>query len=156
MAIRYQIDDEHRVVVTTGHGVLTDQEVFEYKQSVWSHARLAGYDELLDMTAVDRIDIPSTERLRELARLSAAMDVPVPSRVAIVANDLVTTGIARMYELFRELDPRSTRQVSVFRTVEAAVLWLKAPEKVHRRSRASGVSRAKRTERPNKSGPKAH
>src|SRR5688572_7494924 len=105
MPIRYQIDDEHRIVLTTGHGLLTDQEVFEYKQSVWSHATVAGYDELLDMTEVERIAIPSAERLREPARLSAAMDVPIPSRVAIVANDLVTTGIARMYEVFRRLDP---------------------------------------------------
>jgi hypothetical protein len=117
-------------------------------QSVWSHARLAGYDELLDMTAVDRIEIPSTERLRELARLSAAMDVPVPSRVAIVANDLVTTGIARMYEMFRELDPRSTRDVSVFRKVEEAVLWLKAPAGRDARRRSGGKRSTPRSDTP--------
>jgi hypothetical protein len=155
MPIRYQIDDEHRIVLTTGHGLLTDQEVFEYKQSVWSHANVSGYDELLDMTEVERIDIPSAERLRELARLSAAMDVPIPSRVAIVANDLVTTGIARMYEVFRRLDPRSTRDVSVFRSVEEAVFWLKPPvDKTTRRSRAENAVPSKKTRRPDEPGPK--
>lgn len=149
MPIRYQIDDEHRIVLTSGHGVLTDQEVFEYKQSVWSHAHLAGYDELVDMTRVDRIDVPSTERLRELARLAAAMDVPIPSRVAIVANDLVTTGIARMYEMLRGLDPRSTRDVSVFRTVEEAVVWLKPPgEKKAPRPRGGSARKVKRSDEP--------
>ena len=157
MPIRYQIDDEHRLVLTSGHGVLTDQEVFEYKQSVWSHAHLAGYDELVDMTHVERIDVPSTERLRELARLSAAMDVPIPSRVAIVANDLVTTGIARMYEMLRGLDPRSTRDVSVFRSVEEAVLWLKPPsEPKARRSRKGSIARANTMKRPDEPGPDSH
>lgn len=127
MPLRYQIDDEHRVVLTTGFGVLTDQEIFEYKQSVWSREEVAGYDELVDVSGVDRVEFPTTERLRELARLSASMDVLPASRVAIVANDLVTFEIARMYRIFRKLDRRSIRDVSVFRKVEEAMAWLKAP-----------------------------
>jgi len=134
MPLRYVIDDEHRLVVTTGHGTLTDQELFEYKQSVWSLPKVAGYDELLDMRDVEKVDIPTAERLRELARLSAAMDVSIPSRVAIVADDLVTSGIASIYRVMRQLDERSTRQVSVFRAVEEAVAWLKAPARKSRRS----------------------
>jgi hypothetical protein len=129
MPLRYAVDDEHRIVITTGYAVLTDQELFEYKQSVWSRPEVAGYDELLDAREVEKVDIPSAERLRELARLSAAMDVNVPSKVAIVASDPVTFGIARIYEILRELDPRSTREVSVFRAVEEALVWLKHSEK---------------------------
>lgn len=143
MPLRYQIDDEHRLVTATGHGTLSDQEVFEYKQSVWSLPRVAGYDELVDVTDVQQIDVPSTERLRELARLSAAMDVSEPSRLAIVANDLVSFGLARMYEVFRKLDTRSTKKVSVFRTVEEAIVWLKTPQvERSRRQRRTGRTRA--------------
>ena len=137
MPLRYQIDDEHRLVQTKGYGVLTDQEVFEYKQSVWSLPQVAGYDELFDVSGVDRVDFPSAERLRELARLSAAMDVRFPSRVAVVANDLVTFEVARMYEIFRKLDRRSTRDVSVFLKVEEAVAWLKEPASKPARRRPS-------------------
>src|SRR5262245_6201174 len=108
MPLRYIIEDEHRLVLTTGHGVLTDQEIFEYKQSVWSLQQVAGYDELLDMRDVERLDIPSTERIRELARLAAAMDVAAPSRVAIVADDLVTFGIARIYEILRRSEEHTS------------------------------------------------
>jgi len=138
MPLRYVTDDEHHLVLTTGHGVLTDQEVFEYKQSVWSLPQVAGYDELLDLRDVERLEVPSTERLRELARLSAAMDVGTPSKIAIVADDLVTAGVARIYEVMRRMDERSTRQVSVFRAIEEAVAWLKdsaekAPERTGKR-----------------------
>lgn len=142
MPLRYQIDDEHRVVITTGHGVVNDTEVFEYKQSVWSLPRVAGYDELIDMTGVQRVEVPSTERLRELARLSAAMDVPIPSRLAIVAADAVTHGIAQMYELFRRLDRRSTKTLSVFRTVEEALLWL-SPRQIEPGSRKGALPRGR-------------
>lgn len=128
MPLRYTMDDEHHLVLTTGHGVLTDQEVFEYKQSVWSLPKVAGYDELLDLREVERLDVPSTERLRELARLSAAMDVKTPTKLAIVADDLVTAGVARIYEVMRRMDERSTKQVAVFRAVEEAIEWLKPPQ----------------------------
>jgi hypothetical protein len=129
MPIRYQIDDVNRVVVTTGHGELTDQEVFEYKTSVWALPRVAGYDELFDVRDVKRLDVPAAERLKELARLSAAMDVKTPSKLAIVANDHVTTEIARIYKEMRKLDRRSTKKVSVFMTVEQAAQWLQPPDK---------------------------
>lgn len=149
MPLRYEIDDEHRVVIMTGHGVVTDTEVFEYKQSVWSLPRVTGYDELVDMTGVERVDVPSTERLRELARLSAAMDVQMPSRLAIVADDPVTFGIARMYELFRRLDRRSTKTLSVFRTVDEALEWLK-PRRSRRKRRTGAADPA--LEKPDPGG----
>ena len=138
MPLRYQIDDTNRLVLTTGHGALTDQEVFEYKQSVWSLERVAGYDELIDMRDVQKLDVPTAERLRELARLSAAMDVRVPSKVAIVANDPITVEVARTYQVLRKLDRRSTRKVSVFLTVEQAALWLRPPAK--KRSHSGGIA----------------
>jgi hypothetical protein len=127
MPLRYQIDDENRLVHMTGHGTVTDQEVFEYKQSVWSLERVAGYDELVDMRDVQKLAVPTADRLRELARLSAAMDVQTPSKLAIVANDPVTVEVARTYEVLRKMDRRSTKKVSIFLTVEEAVLWLRPP-----------------------------
>jgi hypothetical protein len=127
MPVRYQIDDVNRLVIATGHGMLTDQEVFEYKQSVWSLPAVAGYDELIDLRDVKRLDVPTAERLRELARLSAAMDVRNPSKVAIVSDNPVTVEVARTYQVLRKLDPRSTRKVSVFLTVEQAAHWLRPP-----------------------------
>ena len=134
MPLRYQIDDENRFVLMTGHGTVTDQEVFEYKQSVWSLESVAGYDELVDMRDVEKLSVPTADRLRELARLSAAMDVQTPSKLAIVANDPVTMEVARTYEVLRKLDRRSTRKVSVFLTVEEAALWLRPPAKKRRHS----------------------
>ncbi len=124
MPIEHEIDHQRRLVLARGHGTLTDAEVFHYQSSVWSHPEVAGYDELFEMSDVADITPPSTERIRELAQLSAAMDALSPSRLAIVAPDDLPFALGRMYETHRGLDKRSTKTVSVFRSVGDALAWL--------------------------------
>jgi hypothetical protein len=46
------------------------------------------------------------------------------SRFAIVAPTGEAFGLGRMYETYRSLDERSTKQVGVFRTLEEALAFL--------------------------------
>jgi hypothetical protein len=104
---------------------LTDQDVFDYQQQVWSAPGVAGFNELVDMTEVEEIVPPPSDRVRALANVSAEMDPPDhPSRFAIVASQDLAFGLGRMYGAYRELSPRSTKQVAVFRTRKAALNWL--------------------------------
>jgi len=101
-AIDHHIHHHWRLVTARGSGTLTDQDVFTYQREVWSLPEVAGFDELIDMTAVERIAIVSVDRVWDLARLSAAMDaVGVVSRLAIVAPQDVAFGLGRMYEAYR-------------------------------------------------------
>jgi len=125
MPIEYEIDHQRRLVLAKGQGTLTDAEVFHYQSSVWSHPEVASYDELFDMSDVADITLPSTERIRELVRLSAAIDDALsPSRLAIVAPDDFPFALGRMYEAHQGLDKRSTKTVNVFRSVgDALACW---------------------------------
>lgn len=126
MPIAYRIDTTRRRVVATASGVLTDDDVFGYQREVWSRADVAGFDEIVDMTGVDNIElpVPSSDRMRALASESAAVDGPFLSRFAIVAPGDLAYGLGRMYSVYRETDPRTTKEVRVFRTMEEAVSWL--------------------------------
>ena len=125
MPIEYQIVHERRLVMAQGRGTFTSQDVFRYQRDVWSLPEVAGYDELMDMTQVEDIDLPSTERVRELARLSAEMDArSTTSRFAIVAPSEFSFGLGRLYEIFRSLDARSTKNVGVFRSLDEALAFL--------------------------------
>lgn len=127
MPIDYVIDVNSRRVVATAHGTLTDADVFGYQRAVWSHPEVVGFDEIVDMTDVEHIDLPtpSGERMRALAELSAAMDV-APSRFAIVAPTDSVFGLARMYGAYRQSEGRSTKEVRVFRSMDDALAWLGA------------------------------
>ena len=108
-----------------GHGTLTDEDVFGYQRDVWSLPELAGYDELVDMTQVEDIAVPSTERVRELARLSAEMDIrSTTSKLAIVAPTEFAFGLGRLYEILRSHDDRRTKEVRVFRSLDEAKAFL--------------------------------
>ena len=124
MGISYEIDHERRLVLARAFGTLTPQEMFAYQREAWSRPGIAGYNELVDMTGVERIEEPSAERMRELVRLSSEMDAPSASKFAIVAPRDLEFGLGRMYEAYRGFNPRSTKQVNVFRTTEAALEWL--------------------------------
>src|SRR5205085_328644 len=104
MPIEYRIDTRRGLVVATAHGTLTDEDVFGYQREVWSRPDVAGYDELVDMSRVERIVLPAADRVRELAAVSAAMDDPAPgARFAIYAPTDLAFGLGRMYEVYRGL-----------------------------------------------------
>jgi hypothetical protein len=125
MPIHYHIDHDRRLVLAEGSGVLSDADVFGYQKEVWSRADVAGYNELVDVTAVEKFAVPSGQRVVDLAVLSAAMDTPAArARFAIVAPQDIGFGLGRMFEITRNLEPRSTKQVAVFRTRGEALAFL--------------------------------
>jgi hypothetical protein len=125
MPILYRVDHDARVVIAVGHGVLIDSDVFDYQRGVWSRADVVGFDELIDMTRVTRIALPSTKRVRDLAAMAAEMDSgPSRSRIAIVAPTDFPFGLARMFQTYRQLDANSTKEVGVFRTMDEALTYL--------------------------------
>jgi hypothetical protein len=134
MPIEYRIDSRRGLVVATALGTLTDEDVFGYQREVWSRPDVAGYDELVDMSQVERIVLPSADRVRELAAFSAGMDDPSPgSRFAIFAPTDLAFGLGRMYETYRGLAGGGTKQVGVFRTLAEALVFLEIDELPDRR-----------------------
>ena len=63
MPLEYRIDHRLRLVLTRAVGVLTDEQVFGYQHAVWSRPDVAGYDELVDMSDVEHVAVPSIDRV---------------------------------------------------------------------------------------------
>jgi hypothetical protein len=125
MPISYRVDHEAKVVVCVGHGVFSDSDVFGYQREVWSRKDVKGYNELVDMTRVERIALPHADRVKDLASLASEMDDPsTHTRMAVVAPDNLAYGLGRMFQAYRELDRRSTKEVGVYRTMEEALAFL--------------------------------
>lgn len=125
MPIAYTIDHAHRLVMATGRGELTGDDIFGYQTEVWSRPDIGGYNELMDMTDVERIDLRSVDHIKQLAELSASMDpTAAQSKFAIVAPGDYAFGLGRMYESYRRLEGRSTKRVGVFRSMAEARSFL--------------------------------
>ncbi len=129
MPLEFQIDQKHRLVRVRAHGVMKMEDLWNYQAEVWSGQNMTGYDELVDMSDVTKIDSPSSDRIRALAELAAKADKPgPPSRLAIIAPSPLTFGMGRMYEGYRDGVPGSTKQVGVFRTRAEALEFLARPK----------------------------
>ncbi|HEY6110342.1 MAG TPA: hypothetical protein VIV56_15690 [Gemmatimonadales bacterium] len=125
MPIAYTIDHALRLVTATGRGELTGDDIFGYQTEVWSRPDIGGYNELMDMTNVERIDLRSVDHIKQLAELSASMDpAAAQSKFAIVAPGDYAFGLGRMYESYRRLEGRSTKRVGVFRSMTEARAFL--------------------------------
>jgi len=130
MPIAYGIDRERRLVVAVPYGTLEDDHIFGYQKEVWALPEVAGFDELVDMTAVEHIALPSAQRVVDLAKLSAEMDANAgmgrrPARMAIVAPTDLAFGLGRMYQAYRAMKSDSVpRHIGVFRSMAEAMEFL--------------------------------
>ncbi|UCD23586.1 MAG: hypothetical protein JSW51_11165 [Gemmatimonadota bacterium] len=124
MEYELTVNQEQRRVSTIWGSSVTDESLMEYQKTVWSDATLHGFDEVIDFRKVDEIKV-TTNGLRAVATLAAAMDEPgTKSRFAVVVGNPLSFGLARMYETFRGLDDRATRDVAVFEDLAPALAWL--------------------------------
>jgi len=130
--IAYRIDHEKKIVLARGYGLFSPGDVFDYQTKAWADPGVAGYDELIDMTPVAEVSLPSAHRIQELASVAARMDVANQrSRFAIVAPTDLAFGLGRMFKVYREADERGSKAVGVFRTLAEALRFLgltQAPE----------------------------
>lgn len=125
MPIEYEIDTRQKVVWVRATGVLVNADMFDYQHEVWARPEVAGYDEIVDMSGAAQVEMGDADRMIQLASLAASTDQPdKPSRLAIVAPETLHYGLGRMYQAYRELDPRSTKVVRVFRSMDEALGWL--------------------------------
>ena len=90
MPIEFTIDVDRRLVISKALGTLTFDEMLDYQQHVWSRLEVAGFNELIDMSAVEKIHEPFAAHIQQLATLSAAMDTGTPAaKFAIVAPEQI-------------------------------------------------------------------
>ena len=126
MPMTYRVDHEAKVVFAEGTGTVTDDDVFNSQREVWSRPDVRGYNELVDVSAVKHVKLPSAQRVRDLAELSAEMEAQAgeAKRFAIVATSPIVYGLSRMFQTYREMDQRNRTQVKVFRNRQEALAFL--------------------------------
>jgi hypothetical protein len=119
-----KIDAERRRVITTWGALVTDSSLMDYQKNVWSDPAVRGFDELIDFRALVKVEV-TTEGLEAVAHVAAGMDdATEKSRFAIVVGDSLSYGLSRMYEAFREMNDRGSRQIMIFKGLQDALAWL--------------------------------
>ena len=124
MPLTIEVDTERRLIIVRVRGVFTYDDISSYQAEILSKPELHGFDEIFDVSEVERIDYKSHKKVGELAERSAALDNSTTGRMAIVAPTYGAFGLARMYQTYRGLQPSSKKKIAVLRSFEEAVKWL--------------------------------
>ena len=122
----YSIDENRRFVHVQMSGPITFAQVRQLVGELAADPRvLPGFGELIDLRDATTDSI-SGDDVRQLAM--GTLDAS--TRRAFVTSDILTYGLARMFEIYRQLH-RKPDTIAVFRRLDEAEAWLSG---VHRRN----------------------
>src|SRR5262249_12552164 len=123
MPISYEINKETRLVVCTGFGVVTAEEVLQvHDQMVKDENFDSSFSELVDGTAITSTTVtPSSMRM-----LAESSPFSPDSRRALVADSPLGFGLWRVYHAFRSL--RGNKTSGAFRSRTAGLAGLLTEE----------------------------
>ena len=109
--------------MSTGAGVLTRGDLDEHQERLAKDKDFdPSFSQLMDFLQVTKIEVTPSD-----VRASAERSVFSPSsRRAILVKDDLAFGLARMFQIHREL--KGEQGIRVFRELDAALNWLLGKE----------------------------
>jgi hypothetical protein len=121
MSAYYNIDKERRLVLSSGAGVLTKEDLLGHMDRLSNDPDFdPDFGQVLDFTRINLVEV-EPEDVRQLAQRNIFSP---RSRRAFVVKDDLQFGLARMFEIHREL--KGETGIRVFRTFDEAMDWISA------------------------------
>ena len=120
MPCSYIIDKERRLVISTGVGVVTFEEMKAHQQKLLDDPDFSGEFNQL----INAMDVTKVELSRDAAQdLTSRNIFSARSRRALVANKPAIFGMGRLLMTYFEMSSRPS-QVNVFHELAPALKWL--------------------------------
>jgi hypothetical protein len=119
MANYYEIDKERRLITSTASGVITLPEIWAHQEKLDKDPDFdPSFAQLLDVTQVTKLKLSS----EDVRRVAESNTLSTNSRLAIVATSSLVYGMARMFQIFREM--KGEEKTRVFRDRDEALAWV--------------------------------
>jgi len=123
MKVRYSIDKQRRLILTTAEGSVTFEDIRGHQDRLLADPSFdPNFDQLIDTTPAAMLEIsPSEARILAQRRMFSS-----ESRRAFVAVKPHIFGLGRMMQIYRE--GFEDAEVQVFYSMQEAWKWLKREE----------------------------
>jgi hypothetical protein len=121
----YKIDKERKLVMSSGSGVLTREDLLGHQERLLKDPEFdPTFSQLSDFTQITEVDLTAED-----VRLAAQKNIfSQHSRRAMLVKDDLQFGFARMFEIHREL--AGEKGIRVFRNIDEALDWVFAKDPV--------------------------
>lgn len=126
MPITYRVDREHKVVLATAKGILTDADLRAHLGTLTADTEVQpGFNELYDLREVREVEI-TTSSVEDVTGFIHEIEQHFKeSKTAFVASDHNTAEVSYLYELLRT---NVAATVRLFHDLTAAREWLGLPD----------------------------
>jgi hypothetical protein len=120
----YTIDKARRLVISSGSGVVTKADLVAHRRKLMSDPAFdPDYSQIMDFSDVTDVEVEASD-IREMA--TEHVFSPTSRRAIIVRTD-ATYGLARLFEIHRDM--RGERGIRVFRNREEGLAWVLGAKK---------------------------
>ncbi len=118
----YKIDKQRNLVLSTGSGFVTKEEVFTHQDQILKDPDFdPSFSELANFAELTETDIG----IGDLRGIAQSDVFSIHSRRAIIVKGDVAFGFAKIFEVYRQL--AGAGGIRVFRTLDEAWDWLLPP-----------------------------
>ena len=119
MSAFYKIDKERKLVLSSGTGVLTKEDILRHMDRLSKDPDFdPDFSQLMDFRQITGVEFGPQD-----VRQFAERNIFSPrARRAILVKDNLQFGLARMFEIHRELNGETG--IRVFRTFDEAMDWI--------------------------------
>jgi hypothetical protein len=121
----YKIDKDRKLVLSSGSGVLTIDDILMHQERLVADPDFdSSFSQLTDFTQFTKVDITADQ-----VRIAAKKNIfSSRSRRAMVVKNDLQYGLARMFEIHR--DSAGEVGIRVFRNLDEALDWVLPKDKV--------------------------
>jgi hypothetical protein len=128
MPAKHHIDNKAKLIITTWEGEAVDIEFIEalkqYQNNIQLQPEYINYNEVVNLSNVTDIKL-TAEGIRELSKTAVKTDrVDSKTKLAIIVSSPLAYGLARMYEIYRNLAPNPNKEIKVFNEMSDAYSWI--------------------------------
>ena len=126
MLVSHRIDHDSKVIITTFAPEDVTLKIFlekfnNYQDELKYLPDFQEYNELVDFRPITSINITDSE-LKQLSNLASKQDTRViVTKLALLVDSKPAFTLAKVYEVIRNLNPASKKQVKVFQEFEEAL-----------------------------------
>jgi hypothetical protein len=135
MPARHEVDDVHRLIITTWEGDAVDVEfvdaLIKYQQDIQVNPNYSDYNEVANFCGVTSIKL-TPKGLKTIGSIAAKTDsVKNSCKLALVVCSGVAFNLARIYASYRNVQKKSTKEIRIFKDEVDAIAWASAEFKQH-------------------------
>ena len=129
MLVSHRIDHDNKIIITTFAPEEASLKLFleafnKYQEELRFLPDYLEYNEMVDFRSITKINITASE-LKELSTLTIAKDVrETVTKLALLVDSRPARTLAKVYEMIRNFNPLSKKQVKIFQEPDSAFSWL--------------------------------